>query len=94
MPNVLVDIPELRCERRGAIMKTVLGIPHYSSCAAGNWMMHIDSNGSAYPCYTFESSKKACVDSTLSVEDQWRLIKGRRAELGNGDICVGEALST
>jgi hypothetical protein len=94
VPFVLVDIPELRRRRGGTLMRSVAGIPRYGSCAAGNWMMHIDSGGAAFPCYTFEASGRSRVASTLSIFDQWQRVQSNRAGLGNGDICVGEAQST
>jgi MoaA/NifB/PqqE/SkfB family radical SAM enzyme len=93
LPFVLVDIPELRSRRRGTLMQSVVGIPRYESCAAGNWMMHIDSSGAAFPCYTFEASGRSRVSSALSIFDQWRRVQLDRRDLGNGDICVGEAQS-
>ena len=92
--NVVIDLPETRGERRLARVAHALGIPHYRSCAAGNWMMHMDARGDAYPCYTFEGGTQGRVSSMTSVVDQWRLVRERRAELGDGDICIGEALAT
>jgi MoaA/NifB/PqqE/SkfB family radical SAM enzyme len=88
---VFIDIPELRRQPPGTLMQSIFGIPRYSSCAAGNWMMHIDGSGTAFPCYTFEPSGRCRVSSTMSIFDQWRYIQQNRANLSNSDICVGEA---
>jgi MoaA/NifB/PqqE/SkfB family radical SAM enzyme len=93
VPFFFIDIPELRHHPSRTLVRSVLGIPQYESCAAGNWMMHIDSRGSAFPCYTFEPSGKCRVPSNLSLFDQWQRVQEARTELGNGDICVGEAQS-
>jgi MoaA/NifB/PqqE/SkfB family radical SAM enzyme len=93
VPNVVVDLPETRTERGWAFITSALGIPHYRSCAAGNWMMHVDPGGNAYPCYTFEGGTAARVPVMASVADQWRLVRARRSELSDGAVCVGEAMA-
>jgi MoaA/NifB/PqqE/SkfB family radical SAM enzyme len=90
VPHVLIDIPELRRRRPLKAIQSVLGIRDYGSCAAGRWMMHIDSRGAAFPCYTFEPSGRHHVPSTLSIFDQWRLIQLASSDLGSGNICIGE----
>jgi MoaA/NifB/PqqE/SkfB family radical SAM enzyme len=89
--SVLLDIPELRGSRGDLLIQKLLGIPHYQSCSAGNWMMHFDHDGAAYPCFTFEGEGRFRVEAGLSLNDQWRRVKEVRAALGRGDACVGES---
>jgi MoaA/NifB/PqqE/SkfB family radical SAM enzyme len=90
--GIITDIPEFR-RTRGyrSMLQKLLGIPSYGSCAAGNWMMHVDTNGMAYPCFTFEGSDTFTARPELSLEQQWLRMKELRGALGETDVCVGEA---
>jgi MoaA/NifB/PqqE/SkfB family radical SAM enzyme len=77
--SVLVDIPEFRGQRREPLILKLLGIPNYGSCSAGNWMMHVDNNGGAYPCFTFEGGEQFSVEARLSLKDQWVRVQEVRA---------------
>ena len=92
--TVVIDLPETRSGREWTRVTAALGIPRYRSCAAGNWMMHLDAGGNAYPCYTFEGRATARVAPMPSFAEQWQTVRAQRVELGDGDVCVGETLET
>jgi len=92
--TVLVDIPEFRRHPKKSILEMTLGIAPYASCAAGNWMMHLDSNGAAYSCFTFEPSGRTYqVAPGLTLSRQWQQLKSNRKHLSNSEVCIGEHYS-
>lgn len=88
---VLNEVPELRASNARSAVPSYLGIGSYQGCAAGHWMMHIDDAGAAYPCFTFETHVAASAAAGQSVAEQWSLVRKHRRDLGDGDVCVGEA---
>jgi MoaA/NifB/PqqE/SkfB family radical SAM enzyme len=90
--TVVADIPELRRrQRRSSIAQRALGIPSFETCAAGAWMIHLESSGAAYPCYVFESSGSTRIPAGLSIDEQWLAVREARRSLPTSADCVGEA---
>jgi MoaA/NifB/PqqE/SkfB family radical SAM enzyme len=95
--HVYLDIPELRVNQglRSSHLRRLLGIPVSVECGAGNWMMHLDSEGMAFPCYTFEGRKDLGVDPNLQIAGQWALVRQVRARVPAAAAtyaCIGEAV--
>jgi MoaA/NifB/PqqE/SkfB family radical SAM enzyme len=88
--SVLLDLPELRGSRGERLIQKLLGIPDNQSCSAGSWMMHLDHEGTAYPCFTFEGGRQFAAEAGLSMSDQWSRVKQIRTGLGRGEACIGE----
>lgn len=92
--QVYLDVPELRSQdgTKPSLLRGVFGIPASDACSAGNWMMHLDSEGVAYPCYTLEGNAEASASYSFSLPEQWaHLSEGiaRRAQPG----CAGETMT-
>jgi MoaA/NifB/PqqE/SkfB family radical SAM enzyme len=90
---IMVDIPELRDHRNKSALQSILGIPSYTSCAAGRWMMHLDSSGGAYSCFSVEGTGARSVASGLTISEQWQQVKGEVQYLSKGEMCIGESAS-
>jgi MoaA/NifB/PqqE/SkfB family radical SAM enzyme len=89
------DIPEFRGlddAKRPSRFHNLLGIAAHDECSAGNWMMHLDADGGAFPCYSFEGRSDIRCDSDLSIEDQWALVGAARRNIKARSACIGEAL--
>jgi hypothetical protein len=90
--RVMVDIPELRhhfAPKHASLLRRILGVPPQLECSAGNWMMHIDADGRAYPCFAFEG-QASVADESKTAASQWALVKSMRRSLGNEVACIGE----
>lgn len=91
--TVDLDIPELRRQQESASasrLRALLGIPVQTQCSAGNWAMHVDSGGRAYPCFAFESDDATAVEA-MPVAEQWTRVRSwRSAQVGEFD-CLNEA---
>jgi MoaA/NifB/PqqE/SkfB family radical SAM enzyme len=92
--EVYFDIPEFRGldENRPSRLQSLFGIAPHDECSAGNWMMHLDADGGAFPCYSFEGRSDIRCDSNLSIEGQWALVGAARRNIKAQSACIGEAL--
>jgi hypothetical protein len=59
-------------------------------CSAGNWMLHLDSLGRAYPCFSLETRKELATPAHLEIADQWKEVAHRRRELNSMTACLAE----
>jgi MoaA/NifB/PqqE/SkfB family radical SAM enzyme len=93
--QVYLDVPELRTGNAGrpSWLRKTLGIPAHNDCSAGNWMMHLDFEGAAYPCYTFEGSAEKGAPAHLTIAQQWAQIRRDCENAAGSPLCLGEALS-
>jgi MoaA/NifB/PqqE/SkfB family radical SAM enzyme len=88
--RVVCDLPELQPAAGLGRMHSLLGLPNFDGCAAGNWMMHIDDTGQGFPCFSFEGRQQLAVPRHLTIGDQWRAVRQMRAEFPAGVQCPGE----
>jgi MoaA/NifB/PqqE/SkfB family radical SAM enzyme len=90
--QIYLDIPELRQRHapRVSRLHDLLGIPVRTDCSAGNWMMHLDADGVAFPCYTFEGRAEIGQRSELQLQQQWENISAVRVNIDTSSACIGE----
>lgn len=89
--HVIIDVPEFRRARHRRLVQKLLGIPDFGSCSAGAWMMHLDAEAVAYPCFTFEGTSRFGIKPQPSFAAQWSLVQDIRFPLGDDDVCIGES---
>lgn len=88
--RVVCDLPELQSTAALGRLHSLLGLPNFEGCAAGNWMMHIDDTGQGFPCFSFEGRQHLAVPRHLTIGNQWRAVRQMRAEFPAGVRCPGE----
>ena len=89
--RVLVcDMPDTQVTRGGGRLQRLFGVPSYNGCSAGNWMMHIDDFGRAYPCFSLgESDENWAIAGSMPIIEQWKAVRGLRGKVPTGALCVG-----
>jgi MoaA/NifB/PqqE/SkfB family radical SAM enzyme len=93
--RISISIPEASIKVTQNLYLTLLskaiGIPGIiSKCAAGNWMMHVDSAGYFYPCLAFESKTAFGNLKDMDLQTAWKILKKETTTIGQSRSCPAE----
>ena len=94
--NITYDLPEAQgCIKTNWVANELFGIPPLTSCGAGNWMIHFDMNGNAYPCFAFQGRGKLDrIAAAEPTDNQWLNTTQLSAQLRDsspGKHCIAES---
>jgi len=94
--NITISIPGIEMTFNKNVyfisfLQRMFGIPKRESfCSAGNWAMHVDTNGNIHPCFSQESNKSFGNINEKDIDEVWKELCSKYEKV---NYCISELIN-